>query len=145
MNDPYDLDVSIKDSEHVRQAGLCYVGGSRSVYIIQNNFYDVCKNPRNKIQLQHSKRKMNSKACYYNLYQRSSSANIWMQAPCSSTYSQLRKYGIEKAVVIDAEDTDIIVLDKYVAHHVKGNLHLKRKGAINITAKKSYVEYMLMS
>ena len=26
VNDPYDLDVSIKDSEHERQAGFSYVG-----------------------------------------------------------------------------------------------------------------------
>ena len=33
VNDPYDLDVSIKDSEHKRRAGLSDVGGSRNVYI----------------------------------------------------------------------------------------------------------------
>ena len=43
--------------------------------------------------------------------------------------SQPQKYGIEKAIVIDAENTDV-VLAAYVAHHAEGNLHLKRKGAI---------------
>ena len=59
-------------------------------------------------------------------------------------YSQLRKYGIEDAVVIDAEDTDVVVLAAYVAHHVEGNLYLKRKGAI-YDCKNCAVQNMLMS
>ena len=59
-------------------------------------------------------------------------------------YSQLRKYGIEDAVVIYAEDTDVVVLAAYVAYHVKGNLYLKRKGAYMI-AKNCAVQNMLMS
>ena len=35
---------------------------------------------------------------------------------------QLQKYGIEKAIVIDAEDTYVSVLAAYVAHHVEENL-----------------------
>ena len=43
---------------------------------------------------------------------------------------QLQKYGIEKAIVIDAEDTYVSVLAVYVAHQVEENLHRKRKRVI---------------
>ena len=33
-------------------------------------------------------------------------------------YSQLRKSGVSDAVVIDAEDTDVVVLASYVAHQI---------------------------
>ena len=45
-------------------------------------------------------------------------------------YSQLRKNGINDAVVIDAEDTDVIVLAAYVSHQINGQLGIKRKGDI---------------
>ena len=45
-------------------------------------------------------------------------------------YSQLRKSGVEDAVVIDAEDTDVMVLAVYVAHQIKGTLSIKRKRVI---------------
>ncbi len=38
-------------------------------------------------------------------------------------YSQLRESGVEDAVVIDAEDTDVMVLAAYVAHQIKGTEH----------------------
>ena len=41
VNDPYDLDVSIKDSEHERQAGLSYVGQSRSVYMKKMMYFQI--------------------------------------------------------------------------------------------------------
>ena len=45
-------------------------------------------------------------------------------------YSQLRKSGIDDAVVIDAEDTDDVVLSAYVAHQIDGTLCIKREKAI---------------
>ena len=42
-------------------------------------------------------------------------------------YSQLRKSGVSDAVVIDAEDTDVVVLASYVAHQIEGPLGLKKK------------------
>ena len=45
-------------------------------------------------------------------------------------YSQLRKSGVEDAVVNDAEDTDVMVLVAYVAHQIKGTLCIKRKRVI---------------
>ena len=49
---------------------------------------------------------------------------------------QLQKYGIEKAIVIDAEDTYVSVLAAYVAHQVEENLHRKRKRVIYDWKKK---------
>ena len=45
-------------------------------------------------------------------------------------YSQLGKNEINDAVVIDAEDTDVIVLAAYVAHQINGDLGIKKKGDI---------------
>ena len=42
-------------------------------------------------------------------------------------YSQLRKSGVEDAVVIDAEDIHVMVLAAYVAHQIKGTLCIKRE------------------
>ena len=42
-------------------------------------------------------------------------------------YSQIRQAGINDTVVIDAEDTDVIVLSAWVAHEVDGNLGVKSK------------------
>ena len=40
-------------------------------------------------------------------------------------YSQLRKSGIMDTVVLDAEDTDVVVLSAYVAHKLNGVLGIK--------------------
>ena len=45
-------------------------------------------------------------------------------------YFQLRKSGVSDAVVIDDEDTDVVVLASYVAHQIEGPLGLKRKNNI---------------
>ena len=45
-------------------------------------------------------------------------------------YSLLRKSGVSDAVMIDDEDTDVVVLASYVAHQIERPLGLKRK--INI-------------
>lgn len=45
-------------------------------------------------------------------------------------YSQMRKAGMRDHVVLDAEDTDVVVLAGYVAHQVDGVLGIKRKGSI---------------
>ena len=58
---------------------------------------------------------------------------------------QLQKYGIERAIVIDAEDADVSVLAAYVAHHVEENLHLKRKSDVWLQKKNYAVQNMLMS
>ena len=42
-------------------------------------------------------------------------------------YSQIRKEGICDTVIIDAEDTDVIVLSARVAHEIDGDLGMKWK------------------
>ena len=41
-------------------------------------------------------------------------------------YSQIRKSGVTDAIVIDAEDTDVIVV-AHVSHKIEGILGIKRK------------------
>ena len=45
-------------------------------------------------------------------------------------YSQIRKSGVTDAIVIDAEDTDVIVLAAHVSHKIEGILGIKRKNDI---------------
>ena len=60
VNDPYDLEISIKDSEHERRTGgASYTGGARNIFIKRNNklpspneFKTMFKNSGNKIRLQ---------------------------------------------------------------------------------------------
>ena len=40
-------------------------------------------------------------------------------------YSEIRKSGILDPVVIDAEDTDVVVLSAFVAHNTDGILAIK--------------------
>ena len=54
VNDPYDLDVSIKDNEHQRRTGLSFVGGTSTVFMKRDeklptskHFNDLFKNPGN--------------------------------------------------------------------------------------------------
>ena len=54
---------------------------------------------------------------------------------------RLQKYGIEKAIVINAEDTYVSVRPAYVAHHVEENLHRKRKRVIYDWKKKRIMLY----
>ena len=42
----------------------------------------------------------------------------------------MRESGITEDIVIDAEDTDVVVLCAYAAHKLNGSLGLKRKGSI---------------
>ena len=53
-------------------------------------------------------------------------------------YSQTRKAGIMDAVVIDAEDTDVVVLSFYVAHKTKGILAIS-SGTKTLSTAESYV------
>ena len=44
-------------------------------------------------------------------------------------YSQIRRSGVKDAVVIDAEDTDVLVLVSYVAYQIEGMMGLKGRKA----------------
>ena len=44
-------------------------------------------------------------------------------------YSKLRLEGSTVPIIIDVEDTDIVVLSAYVSHHVDGTIGIKRQQA----------------
>ena len=57
VNDTYDIDIIIKDSEHYLRTGASYLGGSRNVFMkrgdalpTSKNFSDMFKNSSNKIR-----------------------------------------------------------------------------------------------
>ena len=59
VNDPYDIDITVKDSEHDRRATSKFQGGSKNVFIRPNDslpksqgFNDFFRNKANKIRLQ---------------------------------------------------------------------------------------------
>eukprot|EP00794_Sanderia_malayensis_P017851 gene17851-19634_t len=161
VNDPYDLEMSIKDSEHDRRAGAySHVGGTRNVFIRMEDrlppskeFQNFFKNPGNKIRLQQFlRRKFSSLAALHpNINLIYSVRNkCWKllnteenleikEFECHHIeadtilfflYSQIRKQDAVVPVVIDAEDTDVLVLAAHVAHKVNGILGLKRKKEI---------------
>ena len=161
VNDPYDLEMSIKDSEHDRRAGASsYLGGTRNVFIRKEDklpppkeFQDFFKNPGNKIRLQNFRKNEFSSfsALLPNINFIYSLRNkCWKllnidenpelkEFECHHIeadtiifylYSQIRKKDAVTPVVIDAEDTDVLVLAAHVAHKVNGTLGLKRKKEI---------------
>eukprot|EP00112_Aurelia_sp_Birch-Aquarium-sp1_P023025 Seg6709.2 transcript_id=Seg6709.2/GoldUCD/mRNA.D3Y31 product="hypothetical protein" protein_id=Seg6709.2/GoldUCD/D3Y31 len=158
VNDPYDLEMSIKDSEHARRAGeSSYLGGTRNVFIRKEDklppskeFQNFFKNPGNKIRLQHFLRsELNSFSALqpninfiYSLrnkcwkLQNTNENTEIKEFECHHIeadtilfyiYSQIRKNDAVTSVVIDAEDTDVLVLAAHVAHKINGILGLKRK------------------
>ena len=157
VNDPYDLDVSIKDTEHLQRTGLSFVGGTRNVFMKRDDelptsrhFNNMFKNPGNKIRLQQF---LKTEFKTFSLQHPEKSFIYSMRDRCWDLkndvemdeftcqhmeadtillyiYSQLRKSGVEDAVVIDAEDTDIMELAAYVAHQIKGTQCIKRKRVI---------------
>lgn len=158
VNDPYDLQHSIKDSEHERRTGeLPFVGGTRNIFIKRNDelpsprhFNNMFKNPGNKIRLQQFLKtefktlllQHPDTRFIYSVRERCSDLSTdeeVVELTCQHMeadtillyiYSQLRKSGVKYAVVIDAEDTDVLVLVSYVAHQIEGMLGLKRKKSI---------------
>ena len=58
VNDPYDLDISMKDSEHIKRAtDKGYIGGSQNIFIRSmerlhgsKDFNKFFRNPQNKIR-----------------------------------------------------------------------------------------------
>eukprot|EP00794_Sanderia_malayensis_P000931 gene931-241_t len=103
VNDPYDLEMSIKDSEHDCRAGAySHVGGTRNVFIRMEDRLP----PSKEFQ------------------------NLLSQLYILTSTSFTPKQGAVVPVVIDAEDTDFLVLAAHVAHKVNGILGLKRKKEI---------------
>ena len=158
VNDPYDLTYSIKDSEHERRTGdLSFVGGTRNIFMRTDDelpsprhFNNMFKNSENKMRLQEFlKSEFKTLALQqpdtrfiYSVRERCSDLStdeelhdfachhIEADTILFYIYSQLRKSGASDVVVIDAEDTDVLVLASHVAHQIEGTLGLKRKKAI---------------
>ncbi len=158
VNDPYDMAYNIKDSEHVRRTGeSSFVGGTRNIFMKNSDalpsprhFNDMFKNRENKIRLQqflkaefktlllqHPDKKFiySVRECCWDLSTEEELDSLTCQHMEADTilmyiYSQLRKSGLKEAVVIDAEDTDVVVLASYVAQQIEGVLGIKRKKSI---------------
>jgi hypothetical protein len=161
VNDPYDLEVSIKDSEHERRASdVRYTCGSKNIFMKRDDkfptskeFQNLFTNSQNKIRLQLflkeefvilAQEHKNIRFIY------SLRRNCWdlsSEKGCSEVdefkcshieadsillfiYSQLRQSDKTTVVVIDAEDTDVVVLCAHVAHKIEGVLGLKRKKSV---------------
>ena len=135
-----------------RTGGAAYTGGARNIFIKRNNklpspneFKTVFKNSGNKIRLQQFLKKefrLLARQCPTIQFVYSLRSNCWdLSAEYEDAqikdfrcyhieadtillyiYLQLRKNGMNDAVVIDADDTDVIVLAAYVAHQINGDL-----------------------
>lgn len=155
VNDPYDLDFTIKDSERERRMiNPSYTEGSRNIYMktsdklpASKDFHNLFCNSGNKHRLQQflmnefssqAKKHPNIEFVYslqrncWNLSTGERNVNFQCKHSEADTimfyiYSRIRKAGIMDVVVIDAEDTDVVVLASYVAHHTDGLLAIKRK------------------
>ena len=160
VNDPYDLERNIKDSEHDRKlACTSYNEGTPNLFMKQNSKLPACNkfinmftNPGNKIRLQEFLRNEFKMLAHqykeikfiYSLRDRcwdlSSEGDVHLnEFQCSHIeadtillyiYSQLRKNGVQDDVVLDAEDTDVVILAAYVSHQLEGVLGIKRKREI---------------
>lgn len=154
VNDPYDVTESIKDSEHDRRAQFQkYQHGSKNVFIKANDKFPNKKelsiffrNKTNKIRLQkflkeEFQRLVKSldieiiysvqKHCYnLNTGERKEEYechHIEADSIIFFIYYKLRKSGWIEPVIIDAEDTDVIVLAARVAWEIDGLLGIRQK------------------
>ena len=138
MNDLYDLDVGIKDTEHLRRTGLSFIGGTRNVFMKRDDelptskhFNNLFKNPVQlqsflktefkTFSLQHPEMSFiySVRDCCWDLKNDVEMEDFTCQHMVEDTillyiYSQLRRSVVKDAVVIDAEDTDVMVLAAYV-------------------------------
>lgn len=159
VNDSYDQDYSIKDSERIlRQKQM----PTKNVFMKAENkfpsskdFHALLGKPDNKIRLQAFLQEEFQKValtirteivyCVVGSYARNLTTGedlpelLCFQAEADTAiftmYSALRSDGYKAAVILDTEDTDNYVQAAYVAHRTSGNLCLKRKHRL-IDAKR---------
>ena len=155
VNDPYDLELNIKDSEHERrQMKPAYAEGSYNVYMqtqckfpASRDFQNFFCNAGNKQRLQtflqneFSKRANKYPRTQFIYSVRNTCWNISTgerieDFECEHyeadtilfyIYSQMLKAGLQDPVVIDAEDTDVNVLGAYVSQRTNGVLAIEWK------------------
>ncbi len=151
VNDLYDLPFTIKDSE--RQLSSVNPEGTKHVFIRASDkfpsaraFQELLCNPANKQRLQAFLREQFCVLCRgheHMTFIYSVGPNCW-ELPAGNRianfecehieagtilffiYSQIRKSGVQTVVVLDAEDTDVLVLSAYVANTVDGVLAIRR-------------------
>ena len=147
VNDPYDLPVTVKASEHERRAdGIQYVGGSKNVFIKPLNKFPSSQelkvffqNKANKIRLQEFLREefrifsstlsigfiySVQKACE-DLQTKESLPHFQCHHFEADTIifficSQLRILSRTETIIIAAEDTDVVTLVANVSHELPG-------------------------
>ena len=154
VNDPYDIPIDINDNEHARRAtGASFLSNTANIYMktdgklpLHQEFSNMFNNPQDKI---HSYA-MGSRIWYVKkpdvkfiysvrnmcLDVSSDGGNERLEEfECQQTeadtillyiYSQLHKSKIINTIVLDAEDTDVVVLSAYVAHKLNGVLGIKK-------------------
>ena len=153
VNDPYDVQDSIKAEEHANRS---YVHGSKNVFIEpsddlpnKSNMSKFFANKSNKIRLQNFLEKVfrNLSASYpgkdfiYSVQRNCRNLRNGEDLPsykCSHQEADtiiffiihtLRRLGNNNTVVIDSEDTDVVVLSSLVSHRENGVLGMRRKKA----------------
>ena len=138
VNDPYDLEISVKDNEHEqRTGGAAYTGGARNTFIKRNNklpspneLKTMFKTSGNKIRLQQFLKKefrLLARQCPTIQFVYSLRSNCW-HLSAENEDAQIKEFQcyhikadtillmllllMHDAVVIDAEDNnnDVIVL-----------------------------------
>ena len=145
VNDPYDIVESIKSGEHARRKIQQYVHGSKDVFIRssetfpnQKNLNNFFINKSNKIRLQDfftsEFRRMlmsdDEKTFVYCVHQSCEDLKTGLRLSAYECHHQkadtnlfyvahaLRKNGFTKAIVIDAEDTGVVVQTSLVAREI---------------------------
>ena len=153
VNDPYNIPFTIKDGER-QQRSASYTGGSRNIFmktldkfVTSKEFNNMFCNTSNKLRLQAFIQTEFTQLCHkfpniefvyslqnycWNLQLGSRITDFECEHTEADTimfyiYSQIRRIDIHSLVVIDTEDTDVIVLAAYVAHNVDGVLAMKRR------------------
>lgn len=157
MNDPYDLEFTTKDSEHDRrQSSQAYRHGTKNVYMKSKDRFPAAKDFSNMFSNTTNKQRLQTflKEEFANLAQTKPAINFvysvrhtcWnlssgdrcKEFECHHIeadtiiffiYSHIRKSGILDPVVIDAEDTDVVVLSAFVGHNTEGLLTIKKRRA----------------
>jgi len=151
VNDPYDIKESIKAEEHSNRS---FIHGTKNIYIdssgelpTKSNMSRFFGNKSNKIRLQQYLKGMFSKfvESYPNkeftysvqrhcedLKSKSSYTSFICQHQEADTImlyivNAMRGSGDANVIIIDAEDTDVLVLSSYVSNRQEGILGFKRK------------------
>lgn len=152
VNDRYDLSFSIKDSE--RQSRCGSADGIKNVYMhpfdkfpSAKAFQDLLRSSANKSRLQVFLHEEFNRMCQqhpavqffysvgpqcWNMTTSKRESNFECEHIEADTaiffiYSRIRQSGVCSDVVIDSEDTDVLILSAHVAHSLDGALAIKRK------------------